>query len=125
MTHQDTVRKLLSLAQAALIVYNEGDLDSYVGKTNEYLSQLESWQQQIAGNNPLAEGSPLADAEKNELRTLLQSLNEIHQQLMKHAVDARDHVGIEMGDLHRRATGMKKYLDVLPQRITIAGKRQG
>jgi hypothetical protein len=124
-THQTKVGRLTALAREALAVPEDGDVEVFIQKTDIYLRELEAWQKDLGPEGIAGKPGTLAEGEKAELRNLVSALNQIHQDLITRASGTREKVGTAMGDLHKRATGMKKYIDRFPSRITIAGKRKG
>lgn len=125
MTDREKVEKLIALAREALLHTGEDAIESFVVTVGTYLEELESWQSEVAEKNPLGEKSAFPEEEKEALRSLVSELNEIHQQLMSRTEETKDQVSAAMGDMHRRASGMRKYIDKLPPRISITGKRKG
>ncbi|HQH26107.1 MAG TPA: hypothetical protein PLP17_01810 [Oligoflexia bacterium] len=122
---RQNLERLNYLVGEALAVPEDGSLDEFVAKTEGYMEALEAWQAEIGQSGLSNQTSELPEHEKSMLRELISSLNERHQQLMVRAGMAKDNVGAAMGDIHRRAAGLKKYVDSYPSRITIAGKRKG
>lgn len=125
MADQGKITDLQAMAKAALAIADAADAEAFVAETGKYLVAFENWQKGLGGKNPLSDSSPLPPAEKEVLRKELTELNELHQRLIQRASQEKDNVGSAMGDMHRRAAGLKKYIDILPSRITIAGKREG
>jgi hypothetical protein len=65
------------------------------------------------------------DKLKAELQPKLEELMALHQEVLNYAGGMKDSVGREMEATHKRAHGIKKYVDRLPTRISITGKRRG
>ena len=125
MSEEQRIRTLIALAQKALVAADSIDLTDFVDATETYLSALEQWQAEVN-----ARGTPLVatvsgEQEKESLRQRVKELQEVHQILLSRAADTKEGVGVQMSELHKRASGMKKYVDTFPARITIAGKRKG
>ena len=120
-----SVKHLLALAEEALQLRGGPSVEEFIGKTGEYLDALEVWQKGMNQDNPLLPGSSVSEAEKQMLRGEIEQLNELHQRLLSQAGAAKDDVGTQMSEVHRRASGLRKYIDSGPSRITIAGKRKG
>ncbi len=125
MAPLEAVTELIRSAASALAEECLVDAELFVERVDTYLQKLESWQAEIREVNPFAGNSLLSEREKEELRLRIEELNEKHQLLMTRASSVKDDVGEKMGDLHRRSSGLKKYVDTFPPRITIAGKREG
>ena len=116
---------LIRLAGEALNVKLDADVMPFVEKTDLYLTELEQWQEMVKTEDPFGAAAGLSEPAKTEIRELVAKLSELHQTLMKAASESRDEVGSKMKDVHRRASGLRKYVDKLPSRISIAGKRKG
>lgn len=109
------LRDLLDLAQAALTAHGRED---FIERTANYLDAFEVWQ----SHAPQIPTSPL---ERETLKQEILKLQNVHQQVLDSSVDARDEIAEAMRVLHRRAEGAKRYLDVLPSRISVTGVRRG
>ncbi|MCB0322333.1 MAG: hypothetical protein KDD69_02135 [Bdellovibrionales bacterium] len=125
MPSEAEVHELIAKAKAALALTGSPELELFVARTGEYLDALEQWQQAMAQQNPLVEPSALTPEAKESFRRSVEALNQVHQELMDRAGAAKEEVGQQMGEVHRRASGLRKYIDSGPSRITITGKRKG
>lgn len=125
MSEQERVQRLIVLAREALASSNEDSVEDFVVRIESYLQELESWQKEASQNNPLKEDSGLSDEERGVLRDAISELDQVHRELMAGTEQTKDGVGAAMGDLHRRSSGLKKYIDTQPSRISITGKRKG
>lgn len=119
------LKTLVGYADAALAIDSAVEADRFLDAISLYLAELESWQREVQLEKPLAPDSLLSDGEKVAFRADVERLIALHQKLLQHAGLAKEEVGQRMGELHKKATGLKKYVDTLPARITIAGKREG
>ncbi len=125
MEEERRVSDLIVLAQKAMSLADGFDLVAFVDATEAYLSTLEAWQAEVNARGTPLVASVDSEQEKESLRQRVKELQEIHQRLLSRAADTKEGVGVQMTELHKRATGMKKYVDTFPARITIAGKRKG
>lgn len=125
MEENERVQSLISLAEQALRISKEEGVELFTERTGAYLDALEQWQTQIKGQNPLVDPSPLNAEERQSLRSLIERLGELHQELMTRAGAEKEEVGQQIGEVHKRAAGLRKYIDTAPSRITVAGKRKG
>ncbi len=125
MSYSQDVSNLVALAESALASAEQKVVDEFVVKTGEYLDALEKWQQAMNQCNPLLEGRELSDGERASFRAQIEKLGDLHQRLLNDAGSTKDDVGTKMSDVHKRAAGLRKYIDSAPSRITIAGKRKG
>ncbi len=100
------------------------DVEQYLGALGGYLEQFNDWQRVIesGGTDYL---STLAVEERDELRDLVLELDEIHQRIISRVDENRTRLGLELGEVHRRGKALRAYVDHLPPRISITGKRKG
>lgn len=112
---------LVALAREALIVSIDRE-ELFVEKVTAYLEQFESWRTGIEQQGDSGEESILSS---EECRPQLELLQKLHQEVLSRATVQRDLVAHQLGEIHRRAQALKKYVDRYPSRITIAGKREG
>jgi hypothetical protein len=119
----ERIEKLILMAEDAVAFREVQEIEAFVASTENYLNELEMWQAEVkALSSAQEDGTRESDP---RIREALNRLGEIHQKLMQKADVAKDNVGSQMGDMHKKAQGLKKYIDILPSRITIAGKRKG
>lgn len=121
----EQVVKLRACAQSALQKAEAGDIEGFIAATESYLTRFEEWQSQPGTSALLSESSNLSADEKAKLREELAGLNAVHQELISRADKEKNRVGSAIGEVHRRATGLKKYIDIYPASVSITGKRQG
>ena len=112
MTNEIAVLKrlaeqVLSLDQAAT--------EPFLNLVTEYLESFDRWSVAVS-----VTGVP-----SESLRGALEELSGLHQQVIERADSHREKIKWDLGEIHRRAQGLKAYVDRFPSRITIAGKREG
>ncbi len=117
------IEKLITMAETAVSCREDEDIEAFVMATETYLNSLEMWQAEVK-TQALGKSDPEKEADP-ELREALNTLGAVHQKLMQKADVARDNVGSQMGDMHKKAQGLKRYIDILPSRISVSGKRKG
>lgn len=120
----EQIVELKKLANAALAAAGREDAQTFVDSTEAYLTALEQWQQQTA-NRKASLSDGLDENRTVQLRAALEELQTLHRRLLEKAALTKDEVGEQLGDVHRRAQGLKRYLDVYPSRVTITGRRKG
>ncbi len=116
------VTKLITLAEAALATKSS---DQFLIKAENYLASFDIWRAETEPLNPLSGESPLSDEEKKIVREHLERLQALHNQVIEAANSKKEGVGEEIRGVHKRASGLKKYIDRYPKRISITGKKQG
>lgn len=89
--------------------------ESFLSLVTEYLEDFDRWAAAMS-----ATGAP-----SEPLRGALEQLSGLHQQVTERADLHREKIKWDLGETHRRAQGLKAYVDRFPSRITIAGKREG
>ncbi|HMO18093.1 MAG TPA: hypothetical protein PKA63_14220 [Oligoflexia bacterium] len=92
-----------------------------------YLSSLELWQERhrefILG---ISSGEiSISDASRDKMRTNLDKLKEVHEALMGFASNLQDNVGEELADVNKKALAIKRYVDILPSRVSVTRKKEG
>jgi len=109
---------VLALAKAAQAAEGE----EFVTKVDLYLNAFDAWQKKVEKNSSLL---PKEGSELESFRGVVQQLNAVHQTIISQANDEKESVANELGALHKRAQGLKSYVDRFPKRISITGKRKG
>lgn len=125
MNTRESVVELITLAEQCLESSKENAVDEFVAKTGEYLDLLSKWQEAMNSHNPLVEDESLSEEQRASFRQQIERLSELHQELLSKAGSTKEDIGSKMSEVHKRATGLRKYIDSAPSRITIAGKRKG
>ena len=98
---------------------DEQDYDRFTEQVTDYLESLDAWQKAYQAD------PKVPDAEHAHFAQLVNTLNELHQQIVVKATAKKDEVASQMGDVYKRAQVLKKYIDRYPSRITITGRRKG
>ena len=119
------IEELTSLAQRVCAVASTDTIELFIGEVTIYTSQFSIWQDRIENLNPLGSDSSLSDSDKAELKKHLQTLNDLHQEVMALAGQFREFLGSKLGDFHKRAQGIRSYVAPSKEPITITGKRRG
>ncbi len=116
----DLVSRLKSLtAQAgAIVAIPEDDLVAFVEQVDVYLAALDSWREDVVRQAP-------APAIAEQIRANVGALQGLHADVLKRADAAKERVRGEIGDVQRRASALKSYVDTLPSRISLVGKKEG
>lgn len=109
------LEKIIESAKIALATEND-NLELFLERVGTYLDQLELWRSKIKDNNSIQEST---------FQPLIEQLSVLHQEVTSRANSAKDDVSTELSDVSRRAGALKAYVDHLPQRVTVAGKREG
>lgn len=120
MSRLAQVATLIEYAQSALLV--KDNYDGFLEHSQKYLDALEAWQKDFATEIQTAESS--LSVVSSELKVQLKKLSVVHQQLMTMAYNEKDKVSSELGEINKRAGSIKKYLDRLPSRVSITGKKK-
>ena len=94
-------------------VISEDDSDLFVGALDKYLRILESVEEEIK-NHP--------ERVSKELGKLI---IETHESVTARAEYEKNGVLQRMSELHRRSVMLRTYVNKLPARISITGRRQG
>jgi hypothetical protein len=109
------IERLIQLAEQALAAGSEST-DAFLLRAGDYLSALERWKSQIESQPPARGTLP---------KELLQRLDETHRKVSTEAEKQLSSVAAELGGANKKAKALKLYVDRLPQRVTIAGRRKG
>ena len=119
------VQNLIELAEKAIGDFELAPTEEFVLHTESYMAQLEAWQSEMGPDGLSNFAAAISPEDKAKLKQCVTHLNELHAELIRRAETAKQQVGAEMGDLHKRAVGLRKYVDTYPSRVTITGKRKG
>lgn len=115
------IRSVVEFGQAVVTSEVE-DVQSLVGRLEEYMKAFESLQSLLEGPNGFASKS---EAAQKELRPILEELSLLHKSVTDWALDRRDAVAHSLTDLQKRSQAVKAYLNRYPTRVSVTGKRQG
>lgn len=110
------IRRLITLAETAL-ASEAGEVDGFLTAVGNYITALEDWRAKI--------GDATAKDVDADIRALLEELNGVHTKLLSSGDRLKAGLVHEMGENKKKATALRAYVDRLPQRITIAGRRKG
>ena len=119
---QESLSQVMQLANQALSISDPTGAE-FLEASETYLAALEEWRKDFAA----VEGAELdAPTVKDPvLRSKITELQVLHRSLTEKAKVGKDNVQHEMGDVHKRTQVLKTYVDILPNRISVAGKREG
>ncbi len=120
----DRIGYLLELARIALDAPKQDNLEEFTGKADRYLDEFNLFANDLEKLGKLASDGE-SEHKSEKAKALLKELSQVHKNVIKRANCELEHVGNLLGDFHRHSTGMKKYVDNLPSRITITGRRKG
>lgn len=109
------IEEIIKNAQEALEI-DEAEIDIFLDKVSSYLDALEKWREAVKNE----------EVEKNNaFKEKLGILKELHDKIVSRSNLAKDKVANSLSDISKRAGALKSYIDHVPQRISIAGKREG
>ncbi|MFN8390919.1 MAG: hypothetical protein U0136_11580 [Bdellovibrionota bacterium] len=108
----EEVERLTALAEAALALHDS--TDQFIEQVDAYILALEEWS-----------GSAAEQTFPPEMKPPLEKLNELHTQLLTRASLLSKQLGSELGNANKKGRVLRAYVDRLPQRITITGRRKG
>lgn len=108
-------------------VTSGGDPSEFLNMLDIYLSQLEVWQKKHAATlQSISNGSlNVSDADRAELRALLENVKVIHSELIANSQNLMQEVHTELGSINKRAQGIRKYVDTLPSRVSTTSFKKG
>ena len=116
VTHLKIVLDKIDLAFA----HKDESEEEFLSYVDSYLLDLEEWQKQNA------------ELVKNDnvkvvpgFTKLVEELKNKHQSLMEITSNTRDEVGEELASIGGRARAIRKYIDVLPARVSITRTKKG
>ena len=101
----------------ALIEHSADRSEEYLGQLDQYLALVDSF----AKSDP----SSLNEAERTQFETKGRELMDIHSQILSRSEEEKASVREELLGVRKRMQGLRAYLDKLPARVTVTGKRQG
>jgi len=95
-------------------IESEAEADSFVQKLDHYLGRVDSLEPRLKTAAP---GSVPAET--------VQKLLAVHGAVTARTENEKELVRRKISLLHQRSTALRNYLDRLPGRISITGKREG
>ncbi len=116
------ISNLIEQAKHALAAGSSSKPEELLSRMDAYLAAFESWQKSLQTDQSAQQ---TVQQFGRETRALLEELASVHESVLRLCVESRDHIASMLSGVHKRATGLKRYLDQHPSRITIAGKREG
>ena len=118
------LKQVNDLIDQAGLVLSTGpeDPELFSNRTEAYLVALDAWRADLEQRYPGGLGE---HPERDTLKDLCLKLSAVHEQVLVRANETRESVAEAMGSLRHRASSLKVYVDKLPQRITITGRREG
>lgn len=116
----DLISRLSALIEHAreIVAIPAEELEAFVQQVDVYLETLELWREDVVSKTPPSAVADLIRAKVGELQTL-------HAEVLQRADSAKERVRGEIGDVQRRASVLKSYVDTLPSRISLVGKKEG
>lgn len=111
------LKALITQAQE-IVAIPEDDVVSFVEQVDIYLSTLDAWREAVVQSAP---PPPVAD----QIRGSVGTLQTLHAEVLQRADRAKERVRGEIGDVQKRANVLKSYVDNLPSRISLVGKKEG
>lgn len=121
----ETARRLIADEVSSNPNSIQRSADRFVETVSGYLDQFEKWTPLADAYNSSSERKKLPEQHQLRIKQDIENLVGLHLQVIDLANQHKEDVAGKMGEVHRRAQGMRRYVDRLPQRITIAGKREG
>lgn len=124
---QGELRYVISLAEKAFQIQEEISSTEFLDALDLYLYELEKWQETY--REYLGEISEekvhIEENERIELRSNLDKIKEIHHALIGRAQTLMSDVNSELSQVNKKAIGIKKYVDILPHRISVNPVKKG
>lgn len=120
------IDQLVAQAEQLLAVELSAEtLDPFLSAAQGYLDNVEAWRTAFQTSDAMDRALKLPDEQRAEFKAVVMKLVEVHDQVTQRSAAVRDDLKDQIIDVHRRAKGLKRYIDQYPSRITIAGKRKG
>lgn len=117
------VVRLIDQGKSILSLELGTDLEPLLERMESYLSSFQDWQNNFEKQR--VNLSSLSAEQSQALRSHLEELSKIHEDIATRLASNKNDLTEELGDIHKRGKALKAYVDRFPQRITIAGKREG
>lgn len=113
------LQSVLDLARSTLAV-PIADHDAFIAAVDEYLSAFEQF---VGEATELRE--QIGSERFSRYRPALEQLFTAHTEIQLRSEAAQNAVAGELGELRRRASALRSYIDTLPASISIVGKTKG
>jgi hypothetical protein len=118
----EDITKLIDAGKHALASGDGGDPTEFQRRLEGYLEVFDRWQSVLKTDTSVEQA---IHALRDQVRPFLETLSQVHESVLLMCAKNRDAIGVQLSDVHKRASCLKRYIDTQPSRITIAGKRQG
>ena len=92
----------------------------FMSAVDEYLLCLENWQKSYSDTIKSEEVR-----EREGFFELGTRLKEGHKQLMEETIMLKEEVGEELASINSRAKAIRKYIDILPNRVSMTRGKKG
>ena len=109
----DELAQLIELAESALRI-EDGAVDAFIDHVDGYIAILEGWS-----------SAALEQQLPPELKPQVERLNGLHEQVIERASRLSKDLGAQLGTANKKGRVLRAYVDRLPARITITGRRKG
>lgn len=121
----EDINCLLGMAETVIQLSDSEDLEVFLEATDRYLEKFSIWRESIEQDEGKLSLQQLKGNLNSSMVDHLKKLQEQHLKITNLTEAKRTEVGEGIANLHTRSRALKSYMDRFPQRITIAGKREG
>lgn len=113
------LKAILEKADLA-IQFKDAPEETFLEYVDAYLFLLEDWQKVYKDSlsDPNVKNLPGFSDAVEELRNK-------HQLLMDDTIKSRDELGLELSGINVRAKAIRRYIDVLPERVSFTRGKKG
>ncbi len=122
---REEVEKLVAAAEKALKSHSMGDKEAFLLDVGVYLDDFEIWYSKHGGSDIAQVFGDLSESERASVRPLVERLMKLHSEVINNVQQEKDNTAGQLSDVHRRGVAARAYIDQLPSRISITGKRKG
>jgi peptidoglycan hydrolase CwlO-like protein len=121
------LEKVTSLGKQADSLDHQLDPTRFLDILDSYLQELESWQKKYQDTLGSISNDVLQipDDQRLQLREKLDQIKSFHEGLTMKAEGLMSEVHSELGTINKRARGIRKYVDTLPQRVSVTPRKKG
>lgn len=115
----EELKVVLEKVDVALL-FKDAPEEIFLEYVDAYLILLEDWQK--------VNKDALADPNVKNLpgfSDCVEDLRTKHQLLMDDTIKSRDELGLELSGINVRAKAIRKYIDVLPERVSLTRGKKG
>jgi uncharacterized protein YdeI (YjbR/CyaY-like superfamily) len=121
------LEKVTSLGKQAHLLDHKVDSTRFLDTLDSYLRELESWQKKYQDTlSSISNGElQIPDDLRQHLRDQLDKIKSFHENLTQKAEGLMSEVHSELGTINKRARGIRKYVDTLPQRVSVTPRKKG